>query len=78
MRQTIRTFILLSLSLGVSANLYAQNIEECQSWQKTVVFFGNGMETSEDEANGNKRKLQEALEKDVQDGKITCNISLLV
>ena len=75
MRPTIRTAILiLSLAiLSFSTNLYAQPARntDCQPDDKVVVFFGNGMETSEDEAYISRTWLLDALKKDVQAGKFT-------
>ncbi|MDP3697659.1 MAG: hypothetical protein Q8R55_06665 [Candidatus Taylorbacteria bacterium] len=71
MKPTIRSATLfLLIVFGFGINLYAQNTEECQLGAKTVVFFGNGMETPERKADDDKKQLQEAIGKDVQDGKL--------
>ncbi|MDP3697657.1 MAG: hypothetical protein Q8R55_06655 [Candidatus Taylorbacteria bacterium] len=73
MTKISRTAILLSflVTLGFGTNLYAQNIDEkCRLGQKTVVFFGNGLDTIKDIAFDGKTALKRAIKKDVQDGKL--------
>ena len=73
MKRLLRTTVpvLLLVILGFHTNLYAQVNEECQPDDKTVVFFGNGMETPKRDAIDAKEALKIALEKDVSDGKFT-------
>ncbi len=58
----IRIGILVSSMGLLGMNLYAQDNEICPSTTNTVIFFGNGMDNSKQDARDSKKALSQALD----------------